>query len=169
MDLIVKNKNLAIWNGHEFRCAVGRGGFVTADAKKEGDGATPIGRWVMREVFYRPDREKRPMTILPTRALQRSDGWCDSPKDLSYNRRIVFPYKASAECLWRDDPLYDIIVVLGYNDKPPVPGKGSAIFLHVAAPDFSPSAGCVHLARADLLTVLSEADKNSAVLVSPSP
>ena len=169
MDLVIKSKNLAVWGTREFRCAIGRGGFVTADAKKEGDGATPMGRWMMREVLYRPDREKPPITALPLRALQQSDGWCDSPEDLSYNRRIVFPYKASAERLWRDDSLYDIVVVLGFNDKPPVPGKGSAIFLHVARPDFSPSAGCVHLARGDLLTVLNEADKDSAVLVSPVP
>ncbi|MFA4994885.1 MAG: L,D-transpeptidase family protein [Bdellovibrionales bacterium] len=168
MDLIVKSKHLAVWNGHEFRCAVGRNGFATAQDKKEGDGATPIGRWIVRDVFYRPDREKPPATVLPVRRLQPNDGWCDSPRHPEYNRHIVIPFKESAECLWREDPLYDIIAVLGYNDDPVVPGKGSAIFLHIAKPDFSPSAGCIHLSREDLLTVLREADRGSAVLVSPS-
>jgi L,D-peptidoglycan transpeptidase YkuD (ErfK/YbiS/YcfS/YnhG family) len=159
---------LAVWNGHDFRCAVGRSGFVSAQAKKEGDGATPIGRWNMREVYYRPDREKPPATALPVRAIQKNDSWCEAPEDSQYNRLVIQPYKASAERLWRDDHLYDIVVILGYNDGPPIPGKGSVIFLHVARPDFSPSAGCVHLAREDLLTVLREADKDSAVDVQTS-
>jgi L,D-peptidoglycan transpeptidase YkuD (ErfK/YbiS/YcfS/YnhG family) len=169
MDLIVKNENLALWNGHEFRCAVGRNGFSPAEARRDGDNTTPIGRWVLREVFYRPDREKPPKTILPVRALEHDDGWCDAPEDPFYNRFVKHPYPASAEHLWRDDHLYNVFAVLKHNVDPIVPGKGSAIFLHIARTDFGPTAGCVTLAREDLLTVLREADKTSAVLVAPSP
>jgi len=168
MDLYVKSPNAAVWNGKTLRCAVGREGFISFAEKREGDGATPIGHWPMREVFYRPDRLTKPQTALPVRALQQGDGWCDSYEDPNYNRLVLLPYKASAENLWRGDDLYDIIVVLGYNDDPPVPGKGSAIFLHIGHPDYSPSAGCVHLSREDLLMVLREADRSSLVIIDPS-
>jgi len=169
MDLVVTSSSQAVWNGKSYRCAIGRNGFIGAKIKKEGDGCTPIGRWIMREVFYRPDREKPPYTALPLLPIQPNDGWCDAPDDPKYNSLVTLPYKATAEKLWRDDHLYDIVVVLGYNDDPAVPGKGSAIFLHLARPDFSPSLGCVHLSRTDLLAILSEADAKSAVLVSPLP
>jgi L,D-peptidoglycan transpeptidase YkuD (ErfK/YbiS/YcfS/YnhG family) len=169
MDLIVKSKQLAVWGAREFRCAVGHNGFSMPQDRKEGDGTTPIGRWIMREVFYRPDRENPPATVLPLQALQPNDGWCDSTKGPLLNRHVVCPYNETEETLWRDDHLYDIIVVMGYNDAPVIRGKGSAIFLHNAWPDFSPSAGCVHLSREDLLAVLREADKKSSVVVSPSP
>ena len=168
MDLVVKSEHLAEWNGRELRCAVGRNGFVGARIKKEGDGGTPIGRFVMREVFYRPDREKPPLTALPLLATRQNDAWCENPEDPDYNQLASLPHKMS-DPLWREDHLYDIMVILGFNDDPVVAGKGSAIFLHIARPDFSPSAGCVHLAREDLLAVLREADEKSSVVVAPSP
>ena len=100
--------------------------------------------------------------------LRPEDGWCDDPDDAAYNRPVRLPYAASHERLWRDDGIYDVIVVLGHNDDPPVPGRGSAIFLHVARPDYGPTAGCVALALADLLTVLREADPEARVRVEAS-
>jgi L,D-peptidoglycan transpeptidase YkuD (ErfK/YbiS/YcfS/YnhG family) len=164
MDLVVNAGGFAQWDGRHMRCAIGRGGISTA--KREGDGATPAGRFAMRFVLFRPDRETPPRTRLPSRALARDDGWCDGPGDRAYNRMIRLPYPASAEDLWRDDGRYDLIVPLGYNDVSVVPGAGSAIFLHLAAPDFAPTAGCVALLRADLLTVLAAADSTSHVIVS---
>ncbi len=170
MDLIVKSKNLAVWNGQEFRCAVGINGFAAPDDRNEGAGTTPIGRWVMREVFYRADRIAAPETVLSIRAIKPTDGWSDSIKGPILNGLVTCPYNGTEEALWRDDHLYDIIVILGFNDIQPVKGRGSTIFLHIGHEGLvKPSAGCVHLAREDLLKVLSEADKNSAVLVSPSP
>ncbi len=168
MDLIVKNSHSALWGDTEFPCAIGRGGVIAPNAKKEGDGATPAGRWLMREVFYRADRVKKPETILPVRALCPQDGWCDAPNDPNYNKFVQHPYPASAEHLWRDDALYDVIVVLGYNDDPVVLGKGSAIFLHLARPDLGPSTGCVHLRLEDMLRVLGEATAASTVVI-PTP
>jgi L,D-peptidoglycan transpeptidase YkuD (ErfK/YbiS/YcfS/YnhG family) len=139
--------------GAVFRCALGRGGI--ASSKNEGDGATPAGRFPLREVLYRADRGPAPATGLPVRVIEASDGWCDAPQDPNYNRQVSHPYPASAERLWRDDGLYDLIVVIGYNDAPPVPGAGSAIFLHLAARDLGPTEGCVALARPDLIAVLA--------------
>ncbi|MBI3547952.1 MAG: L,D-transpeptidase family protein [Elusimicrobia bacterium] len=136
------------------RCAVGRSG-VRAD-KREGDGATPAGEFSLRKVYYRPDRVAREdlATALPVEAIMPDDGWCDDPAAPEYNRPVKLPFKPSHEDLWLKSAVYDIVVVIGYNDEPPIPGKGSAIFLHVAHDDYRPTAGCVALSRRDLLQVL---------------
>ncbi len=163
MDLVVHGSGVASWAGRRLRCAVGRAGVVCD--KREGDGGTPAGRWAMREVLFRGDRLGEIVTPLPCRELTPEDGWCDEPTDLAYNRLVRLPYPAHCEHLWLDEPVYDLIVPLGYNDDPVVPGRGSAIFLHVARPDFSPTAGCVALALADLLAVLRAAAPGSLVRI----
>ncbi len=142
------------FQGRTFRCALGRAGVVAAARKREGDGATPDGLLALRRVFYRADRGRIPATALARIPIAPDDGWCDAPADHHYNRLIRRPFAASHEAMWRDDALYDIVAELGWNDTPIVPGRGSAIFLHIARPDYSPTAGCVALARADLLAVL---------------
>lgn len=119
----------------------------------------------MRAAWYRPDREKPPPTRLPLNPGTPYDGWCDAPADPAYNRRVRLPYPARAETLWRADGLYDLLIVLGYNDDPVVAGRGSAIFLHLAQPDFAPTEGCVALTRPDLLAVLAEAERGSRVVI----
>lgn len=163
MDLIVAPSGWALWGGKRLRCALGRAGI--AKAKREGDGASPAGAFLMRRVLYRPDREALPLTGLPARALGRQDGWCDDPEDGAYNRPVALPYQARAERLWREDGLYDLVVALGYNDDPVEKGKGSAIFLHIARDDYGPTEGCVALSRADLLEVLKTADAGSRVVI----
>jgi L,D-peptidoglycan transpeptidase YkuD (ErfK/YbiS/YcfS/YnhG family) len=138
-----------------FRCALGRSGVLAADEKREGDGSSPVGVWPIRRLLYRPD-VGLPPTALPARPIARDDGWCDAPADPAYNRPVKLPYPASCEALWREDHVYDLVVVLGHNDDPPRPGLGSCIFLHLARADFSPTEGCVALARADLEAVLRE-------------
>ena len=164
MDLIVSRAGTATWAGHAFTCALGRTG-VTTD-KHEGDGATPAGRFIMRRGLYRADRLAKPAGSLPFAAIAAQDGWCDAPAHPDYNRPVRLPFAASHEVMWRDDHLYDVVVILGHNDDPPRPGAGSAIFLHVAAPAYAPTEGCVALALPDLLTVLSTADAASAVAVA---
>jgi L,D-peptidoglycan transpeptidase YkuD (ErfK/YbiS/YcfS/YnhG family) len=163
-DLYVRSNGVASIAGLSFRCAVGRGGVCAR--KREGDGATPLGSWPLRNVLFRPDRLARPATALPAAPLQPADGWCDAPADPNYNRMVRHPYPASAERLWRKDAIYDLIVVVGYNDQPVIPGRGSAIFLHVARPDYTPTAGCVAFARQDLLQVLGLVTASSRLIVS---
>jgi L,D-peptidoglycan transpeptidase YkuD (ErfK/YbiS/YcfS/YnhG family) len=117
----------------------------------------------MREILYRADRLSKPLTALPVRALEPDDGWCEISDDSNYNKLVKHPYPVAVDRMWRDDHLYDIVVVLGYNDTSVKPGMGSAIFLHLARTDYSPSAGCVTLHQDDLLTVLRNADINSCV------
>lgn len=165
MDLIVERGGTAEWEMRRLRCALGRSGVSAA--KREGDGATPAGSFLMRRLLYRPDRVAAPPTRLGVSAIALDSGWCDAPADPAYNRPVKLPYAASTEALWRDDALYDLIVPLGYNDDPPKPGLGSAIFLHVARPDYGPTEGCVALARADLLAILADSDAASRVVVKP--
>jgi len=140
------------WPRGSAAAAVGRSG-VRAD-KREGDGATPAGTFPLVSVLYRPDRIAPPLSQLPVRPLATSDGWVDEPGDPNYNRPVSLPYPASAEQMWRQDGLYDALVVIGYNMAPVIPGAGSAIFLHVAAPDFAPTAGCVAVEKNVLLGLL---------------
>jgi L,D-peptidoglycan transpeptidase YkuD (ErfK/YbiS/YcfS/YnhG family) len=122
-------------------CALGRGGVTRH--KREGDGATPAGRLRLISCHYRPDRVSRPGTRLPTMPIRPLDGWCDDPGDRSYNRPVPLPYPAGHEVLWRQDRLYDVLVVLDWNLLHPRPGAGSAIFFHLAAPGMTPTAGCI--------------------------
>lgn len=154
MSLIeVRGDGSLFFLGRRCRCALGRGG-IAAD-KREGDGATPAGVFALRRLLFRPDRLAPPETTLPTAPLRPDDGWCDAPADPAYNRQVRLPYPASAEALWRQDHLYDLIVVIGHNDAPVVAGAGSAIFLHLARRDWGPTEGCVALALDDLLDVLA--------------
>ncbi|MEI9891460.1 MAG: L,D-transpeptidase family protein [Caulobacteraceae bacterium] len=146
-----------VWPGHEVRAAIGRGGFLPAGEKREGDGAGPIGAWPIRRVLYRPDKLGPPKTGLPTQAIRRTTAGATPPLDEAYNHPVTLPYPASAERMWRDDHVYDLVVVLGHNDDPTVPDAGSAIFLHLARPDYSPTEGCVALARPDLEALLAAA------------
>ena len=161
--IIVNASGELKFNNKEYKCAIGKNGITTD--KKEGDWATPAGCMPIREVYYRADRLDKPITSLPLHELKKNDGWCDDQKDPNYNKFVKLPYDASHEELWREDEVYDVIVVLGHNDDPPVPGKGSAIFMHVARPNYSPTAGCVALALGDLLEILESIDINTEVCI----
>ncbi|MHA1114076.1 MAG: L,D-transpeptidase family protein [Alphaproteobacteria bacterium] len=154
---------MLICGAARFRCALGRAGIT--DDKREGDGATPVGDFALRRVLYRADRLPRPRTRLPVCALTPRDGWCDDPNHPAYNRPVRLPFAGHREHLWRGDRLYDLIVVLGHNDDPVHAGRGSAVFVHVAAPDFAATAGCVAVAASALLRVLRRAGPETRLRV----
>jgi L,D-peptidoglycan transpeptidase YkuD (ErfK/YbiS/YcfS/YnhG family) len=164
-DIVVTGTS-ARFGRQRYRCAIGHGGIRRN--KNEGDGATPAGAWPIRSVLYRADRVRLPKLAFETRELTPEDGWCDAPADPMYNRPVKLPYTASAEKLWRDDGIYDVIVVLGYNDKPVIPGRGSAIFMHIARSNYSPTLGCVAFARESLLEILARATHSTRVVVRKS-
>ncbi len=143
-----------VLGGLVLRCALGKGGVKDSREKREGDGATPAARMPLRRVLFRADRGPAPRCAVPVEPIAPADGWCDDPAHRLYNRPVTWPFDASHEALWRDDAVYDLIGVLGWNDDPVERGRGSAIFLHIARDDYRPTEGCVALAPRDLRRVL---------------
>ena len=152
MHIKVKS-NYLIYNGIKYKCSIGRGGFT--NQKKEGDKCTPIGPFKITDVFYRNDRLKTIQTIIKTHCINPSDGWCDDPNHELYNQKIIFPFSNSAEKLYREDNLYNIVCIINYNTKQIVPHAGSAIFMHVAKNNYATTAGCIALDQQDLIDILS--------------
>ena len=163
--LHVSADGFALFQGQRYRCALGRAGVTPH--KREGDHQTPLGAFPVREVFYRADRIARPQTALPCRALTPADGWCDDVASPEYNRRVTLPHPARHEALWRDDHVYDLILVVGYNDDPVISGHGSAIFIHLEREGYAGTEGCIAFACADLLTILDGLLPASQVIVTP--
>lgn len=163
--IVVSSKGVLKFNNLEYRCALGRGG--ARKDKQEGDGATPIGTFPLRGLFYRSDRfDSVPQTGLSITPLAPDDGWCDDVKLPEYNQQIKLPYAGSHERLWREDDIYDLIVVVGYNDQPAIVGRGSAIFMHIARPAYTPTDGCIALSRQDLLDLLSQITSNTQIEIT---
>lgn len=168
MDVIVSCGRGELSLG-DWRAAVstGREGGIAASHGREGDAKTPLGRYTLRFGFYRADRLARPVTGLTMHALSPDDGWCDDPEHAAYNRWITLPFAASHERLWRADGAYDVVLVMSHNDSPPVPGLGSAVFIHIRQPDHRPTLGCVALAPADMLKLLRRVGPGTMLDVRP--
>ncbi len=148
-----KTRGVLAFGSLRIAVALGRTGVLRR--KREGDGATPSGAMQLLSVLYNPHRTRRPATALPLTAIARTDGWCDAAGDRNYNRTVVQPYTGRAEHLWRDDGLYDVVVVLDYNIDPRVKGRGSAIFMHVARPGLLPTEGCIAMPLPQLKRLLA--------------
>lgn len=142
-------------------CAIGKSGALGAAEKSEGDGATPLGLWPIRAALLRPGSGFAPPAGLPWRWLRAADGWSDDVRDPAYNRPIRHPHPFSAERMWRDDSRYDAVLVLGHNDSPPAPGRGSAIFLHLRGD--GPTEGCVAIDPAAMSTLLARLTPGSGL------
>jgi L,D-peptidoglycan transpeptidase YkuD (ErfK/YbiS/YcfS/YnhG family) len=179
-DMIVRSLNQHATRGwltigwQRFPCALGRNGRHYR--KVEGDGRTPVGIWRLRTVYYRVDHaQSQPRSITPPRIgqsglsrrmIRREDGWCDAQGDRNYNRAVTRPYAASSEALWRNDDLYDLVIVLNHNERPRIQGGGSAIFIHIARPGLTPTEGCVALQIDHLRRVLQTLRPTSRLRVT---
>src|SRR5688572_14723196 len=153
VDSAETSRGWATLGATRWRCTVGEGGI--REDKVEGDAATPAGEYPLRRVYFRNDRLVLPKVRLPARPISEHDGWCDDPRSPTYNRLVHVPNDWSAEKMWREDGLYDLVVVVGYNDDPPEGEWGSAIFLHVAREDYAPTKGCVAFSQADLMELVA--------------
>lgn len=156
-DLVVTRWGARLGN-RRFPCATGRGGV--GEKRREGDGVTPTGRHRVEAVLHRPDRLRR-----QGRAIGPRDGWSDDPKDPAYNRQVRRPHEFSHEALYRADRQYDLLAVLDWNRAPVVPGRGSAIFLHVWRRPRHPTAGCIAFRRRDLQFILARLGPRGRVVV----
>ncbi|MDR3478019.1 MAG: L,D-transpeptidase family protein [Gammaproteobacteria bacterium] len=153
----------AYLNGNKYQCSLGRSGV--SSNKKEGDGATPVGDFQVREVFYRPDRLTKLSTAIPVIAMEKNMAWCDDVRSPYYNQQVELPFALSHENLWREDHVYDVVVIVGYNDQPVIKGKGSAIFMHIAREGYTPTAGCIAFSEKDLLKILKEIGPGARVKI----
>ena len=162
MELLVKNNHLFV-RGEKLQCAIGLNGLT--ENKREGDLSTPIGTFYFDKVYYRADRLGNMKFIIDSSVINKNDGWCDDQKSELYNRHIQFPFQKSAERLYRDDHIYDIICVLNYNTSPIIPGLGSAIFLHIAKPGFLGTKGCVAIERDALIAIATNLTADSTIAI----
>ena len=134
--------------------------------KREGDGATPRGRFRLRQLWWRPDRHPRPATLLPVRRIDPAIAWCEDPADRRYNRPFRRSPGESGDRLWREDGLYDVVIEIDHNTRPRIAGRGSAVFIHLARPDGSPTAGCVAFDPAGLRRLLARLGPNTRIEIS---
>jgi L,D-peptidoglycan transpeptidase YkuD (ErfK/YbiS/YcfS/YnhG family) len=143
--------------------ALGRAGVKPN--KREGDGATPRGTFRLKRLWWRSERHPRPTTLLPLQRIKPDDGWCEDPSDRHYNRPVKVPAGSSADRLARLDTLYDFVVELDHNTRPRVAGRGSAVFIHVARPQFAPTAGCIALDINSLRRLLVRLSSRTIIVV----
>lgn len=147
-----------------FPCSLGRSG--RKHLKREGDGATPIGSWGLRRLFYRADRMVPPRSGLSARRIADFDGWCETVGDRNYNRLVRIPYETSHEFMKRTDGLYDVVVELSHNLRPRVQGHGSAVFFHLRRPDGGPTAGCIAVSLRDMKIILQRCGRKTRILIA---
>jgi L,D-peptidoglycan transpeptidase YkuD (ErfK/YbiS/YcfS/YnhG family) len=149
--------------GHSIPVALGRGGIKAN--KREGDGGTPRGVFRPRRLWWRADRHVRPQTFLPVRPIRPDDAWCEDPADRHYNQAIRLARGESGDRLTREDHLYDFIVEIDHNTNPRIAGRGSAVFLHLARANFSPTAGCVSMTRSAMLRLLRRMGPQTRIVI----
>jgi len=148
---------------HTIPVALGRGGIIAN--KREGDGGTPKGAFRPRRLWWRADRAPRPQTFLPVRAIRPEDAWCEDPESRHYNRPIKLGRESIGDRLTRDDHLYDFIIEIDHNTRPTIAGRGSAVFLHLARPNFSPTAGCVSMTKSAMLHLLRRIGPDTNIII----
>ena len=151
---ITINKNYLIFKNYKVKCALGKRGI--GYKRKEGDLITPQGEYKIKYILYRKDRVKKIKTKLKKVVIKKNMGWCDDPKSYKYNKLIKLPYNYGYEKLFRQDNIYDIILVLNYNMNPIIKNKGSAIFVHVAKKKFKKTKGCIAIKKNHLLKILKD-------------
>ena len=162
--IIVKKTGYLNYKNFKFRCALGKNGI--RKKIKEGDGITPKGIYKIKTVYYRQDRIKKLSTSINSKKIKKNMGWCDDPKSDNYNQLINLPNNYNSEKLYRNDNIYDLIVVLDYNMNPTIKNKGSAIFIHIAKKNYTPTKGCIALSKIDLLKILNKINKKTKVKIS---
>lgn len=158
-----KKRSLSV-DGVSLFCVFGRDG-VTKD-KVEGDWKTPIGTFPIKKIFYRKDKIPNLETQIECIPLSPDDAWCDDTGKEEYNTFIKLPFDGSYENLWRDDDMYDVIIVIGYNDNPIIKEKGSAIFIHIAKENMEYTKGCLAIKKEDMLTLIKNITLNSEIEIS---
>ena len=162
MNIKFKNKFL-YFNKYKIKCSIGKRGITVK--KIEGDNKTPAGRFKFKSIFYRKDRVPKIKTILQKIVIRKNMGWCDDVNSNFYNKLIKFPFSKSAEKFWIKDNIYDVIIILNYNMNPILKNKGSAIFLHVAKKNYTPTKGCIAISKKDMYFLISKINTKTKLII----
>ena len=162
MNIIIKNQYL-LYRGYKIKCSIGKKGSTYS--KKEGDLSTPKGLFKIGLLYYRKDRVKLSKCKIKKKIIKKNMGWCDDIKSKKYNREISFPFKYSAEKLYKNEKIYDIFINIKYNYSPAIKGKGSAIFLHLTSSKKKPTKGCIAIPKKYFLKILPLINKNTKILI----
>ena len=162
--IIVKKSGYLQYKNLKFRCALGKAGIKKKE--KEGDNVTPKGVFKISSIYYRPDKIKNIITTIKKIKIKKNIGWCDDPNSHFYNQPISLPNKFGHEKLYRNDSLYDLILVLNYNVNPIIKNKGSAIFIHIAKKNYKKTRGCVALKKNHLIELISKIKKNTKIKIN---
>jgi L,D-peptidoglycan transpeptidase YkuD (ErfK/YbiS/YcfS/YnhG family) len=161
--IIVKKSGYLIFDKYKFKCALGQKGIK--NKVREGDYITPKGNFKLTKVYYRADRIKNLKTNLKKIKINNNTAWCDDTKSKFYNKEIRLPSNFSYENFYRRDKIYDLIIVINYNINPTIKKKGSAIFIHIAKKEYTPTRGCIALKKEHLLLLLKKIKKNNKIKV----
>ena len=160
MLIRLKNKDTLKIDEFSFKCCIGKKGLKAE--KVEGDLATPKGTYLLKKLYYRSDKFKKIETLIPKIRIKKNMGWCNDPKHRFYNSLIKISKKVKHEKMYRKDRKYDLVIVIDYNLKKPIPFKGSAIFIHLTQ-NYKPTAGCIALGKNDMLVLLKIINKKTKI------
>ena len=163
MNIKIKN-SLFLYKNYKLKCSIGKSGITSF--KKEGDFCTPKGIFALGPIYYRKDRINLPKCNIKKIIIKENMGWCDDSKSKKYNKQITFPFKFSAEKLYRKDGIYDVFINIKYNYKSVIKKKGSAIFLHILNKKQKPTRGCIAIKKRDLIKILPEINNKTKILIS---
>ena len=163
MHIILKKNYLYFYN-YKIKCSIGKKGLTSL--KREGDQRTPKGKFKFILLLYRKDRVNYFRSKIKKMIIKKNMGWCDDPKSKNYNKLIKFPFSYSAEKLYLQKNIYDLILVLNFNIKPIKKGLGSAIFLHISDRNFNPTKGCIAVKKKDFLKILKKITKKTNFIIN---
>jgi L,D-peptidoglycan transpeptidase YkuD (ErfK/YbiS/YcfS/YnhG family) len=161
--IIVKKTGYLKYKNLKFRCALGKAGIRLKTS--EGDKVTPKGIFKIAKIYYRADKIKKIKCPIKIVRIKKHMGWCDDPKSNFYNKQINLPNKFNYEKLYRNDDLYDLILVINYNMNPIIKNKGSAIFIHITKKNYKTTEGCIGLKKEHLLNLISRIKKNTKIKI----
>ena len=162
MLIRLKNKDTLNIDEFSFKCTIGKNGLKSK--KVEGDFCTPKGSFLLKKLYYRSDRFKKIITVLPKIKIKKNMGWCNDPRHKQYNSLIKATKKIKHEKMFRRDRKYDLVIILDYNLNKPVPFKGSAIFIHLTK-NYQSTAGCIALSKNDMLVLLKIINKKTKISI----
>ncbi len=162
--IIINKSGYLKYKDIKFKCALGKSGI--RKKRTEGDNITPKGTFKIIKIYYRKDKITKINSVFKLIEIKKNMGWCDDPESKKYNQLIKLPSKYRHEKLFRNDRIYDLIIVLNYNMSPVIKNKGSAIFIHIAKNNYNKTKGCIALKKKDLIEIVSKIKRNTKIIIN---